>query len=140
MIRWRPMVARLMLATFSATVSVHLMVVSGAAQEPCRDAGKEPYPCVAEGPRVGGKPHGAWVLRYTDGDVAEGPYVYGKRDGDWVIRGADGTLIEAPFADGKPHGVWVWRYADGTSRTVRYTHGKPMRPAPRRVPPEGTSR
>lgn len=86
-----------MITTFSAIVSVHLMVVSGAAQEPCRGAGKEPYPCVAEGPRVGGKPHGAWVLRYADGDVAEGPYVYGKRDGDWLIRGADGTVIEAPF-------------------------------------------
>ena len=97
----RLMTARLRFATLTATITVHLMVALAASQEPCQDTGQDPYPCVAEGPRVNGKPHGAWVLRYADGDVAEGSYVDGRRNADWVIRGANGTVIDAPFADGK---------------------------------------
>ena len=97
----RLMTARLRFATLTATITVHLMVALAASQEPCQDTGQDPYPCVAEGPRVNGKPHGAWVLRYADGDVAEGSYVDGRRNADWVIRRANGTVIDAPFADGK---------------------------------------
>ena len=88
----------------------------------------------------GGKKHGQWVERSSDGDVEEGPYVEGKRHGQWVGRhkkfriapgvsfshrdGSYALFEEGPYVEGKRHGQWVVRDAYGNVGGGPYVEGK----------------
>ena len=72
----------------------------------------------------GGKRHGHWVERYSNGNVSEGSYRDGKRHGQWVVRYASGSIHEGPAKDGKKHGHWVIREADGDVWEGPYVDGE----------------
>lgn len=47
----------------------------------------------AEGPRLGGVPHGEWRIRYPDGGITDvGHFVLGSRQGVWKAYDANGEL------------------------------------------------
>ena len=79
---------------------------------------------ILEGSYVDGRKHGQWVERLGNGLVWEGPYVDGKRHGRWINRYADGTVDGGSYVDGKKHGQWVERYASGWVKEGSYAHGK----------------
>ena len=86
------------------------------------DGGKESHE--STGPLAAGKPHGRWVVRFSDGTVSEGPFVEGKLHGRWVVRSADETVEEGPYVEGKRHGHWVFRFSDGTVEEGPYVEDK----------------
>ena len=98
----------------------------------------------ADGPYMGGKRHGHWVIVTPDagifqgqsffsGVIIEGPMtmegtmIDGKSQGHWVARlttsegpvTAEGTLV-----DGEMQGHWVYRSSDGTVHEGSYVNGE----------------
>ena len=55
----------------------------------------------------GGKRHGDWLLRGSDGAEAGGPYLNGERHGAWVERSPDGSVSESYPVHGDDSGEWL---------------------------------
>jgi hypothetical protein len=83
-------------------------------------------PAEGEGPRVGGLPHGEWLLfhpvhSWTD----RGRFVLGSREGEWKLYDMQGTLIRVRhFVHGKIHGTMRDRALDSEWRSYRYQDGE----------------
>lgn len=68
---------------------------------------------VREGSKMGGKAHGHWVFRYTNGDVLKGRFVDGTPHGLWILELADGGVGKAIIVNGEEPTNWTVEYADG---------------------------
>ena len=81
----------------------------------------------------GGREHGLWEYRNSEGGSGRGPYVHGKRHGDWVERDKEvktryvtllASVAEGRYVDGERHGLWTYRFSNGEVKTHRYVRGK----------------
>jgi hypothetical protein len=86
---------------------------------------------------LGGRAHGAWTLRYPDGEVREqGAMVHGQREGTWTDwypvgqRRSRGARRYDPERGASPReGAWRFWYANGVLRGEgSYVDGLPEGP------------
>ena len=73
------------------------------------------------------RPDGLGTLDWIhDGgwQTSTGVFRGGRSHGHWTYRDSDGTSGEGSYSDGEEHGTWVFRFADGTAETREFVHGE----------------